>query len=130
MNGEKILEILKNKDCKIALIGATNDSTKYGNKIYKDLKAKRRLVYAINPKATTIEGDLSYPTVESLEFKPDILNFVIPPKLALEMIQKLIQKDYDNFWLQPGAESNEIIELLESSGKNYLAHACVMVESR
>jgi predicted CoA-binding protein len=43
----KILELLKNKDVKIALIGATNDSTKYGNIIYRDLKRKKYLIYGL-----------------------------------------------------------------------------------
>jgi predicted CoA-binding protein len=126
----KILELLKNKDVKIALIGATNDSTKFGNIIYRDLKRKKYLIYGINPKASTIDGDKAFHTIEDLGFIPDILNFVIPPSLALPLIKTAIDKGYDNFWLQPGAESEEIISLLETSGKNFLAHACVMVETR
>ncbi|NBU97504.1 MAG: CoA-binding protein [Spirochaetia bacterium] len=126
----KILELLKNKDVKIALIGATNDTTKYGNVIYRDLKRKNISIFGINPKATTIEGDKAYHSIEDLGFIPDILNFVIPPTIALPIIVKAIQGGYDNFWLQPGAESEEIITLLEKSGKNFLAHACVMVETR
>lgn len=126
----KILELLKNKDVKIALIGATNDSTKYGNIIYRDLKKKNISIYGINPKASTIDGDKAYHTIEDLGFIPDILNFVLPPSIALPLIKTAIQKGYDNFWLQPGAESEEIISLLETSKKNYLAHTCVMVETR
>ncbi len=126
----KILELLKKKDVKIALIGATNDSTKYGNIIYRDLKNKNYSIYGINPKATTIDGDRAYHTIEELGFIPDILNIVIPPSIALPLIKNAIQSGYDNFWLQPGAESEEIITLLEESGKNFLAHACVMVETR
>jgi uncharacterized protein len=126
----KILELLRNKDVKIALIGATNDTKKYGNIIYRDLKRKNISIFGINPKATTIDGDKAYRSLEDLGFIPDILNFVIPPSLALPLIKTAIQKGYDNFWLQPGAESEEIITLLESNGKNFLAHACVMVETR
>ena len=126
----KILELLKNKDVKIALIGATNDSTKYGNIIYRDLKKKNIIIYGINPKATTIDGDRAYHTIEELGFIPDILNIVIPPSIGLPLIKNAIQSGYDKFWLQPGAESEEIITLLEESGKNFLAHACVMVETR
>lgn len=130
MENNRILELLNKKDLTIALLGATNDKTKYGNIIYKDLKRKGIQVYGINPKATTIEGDKAYKNLDELGFIPDILNFVLPPKIGLEIIQEAISKNYDNFWLQPGAESNEIIELLEENRKSYLAHACVMVETR
>jgi predicted CoA-binding protein len=125
-----ILRLLKNKDVTIALIGATNDSSKYGNIIYKDLKRKNISVYGINPKASTIEGDKAFHRIEDLGFIPDILNFVIPPKLGFPIIKNAIESGFDNFWLQPGAESDEILSFLEQSGKNYLANACVMVETR
>lgn len=125
-----ILNLLKKNDVTIALIGATNDSSKYGNIIYKDLKRKNIKVYGINPKATTIDGDKAYHTLDELKIKPDILNFVLPPKIGIEIIKDAINKGYDNFWLQPGAESEEIINLLTLNNKNYLANACVMVETR
>ncbi len=130
MNGNKILQLLKEKTTRIALIGATNDKSKYGNIIYKDLKSKNIPVYGINPKASTIEGDPVYKDVEALGFKPEILNFVVPPKIAFLMIQDLVSKGYDNFWLQPGAESDEILSYLDSKNKTYLANVCVMVETR
>ncbi|MDX1958949.1 MAG: CoA-binding protein [Leptospiraceae bacterium] len=130
MSAEKILELLKKKDVTIAIVGATNDKTKYGNVIYRDLKSKNISVFGVNAKATTIDGDKAYKTVEEIGKRPDILNFVLPPKIGLELIQGLVQKGYDNFWLQPGAESEEILSFLDSSGKNYLAYSCVMVETR
>ena len=39
MKENRVLELLKKKDCTIAIVGATNDSSKYGNIIYKDLKS-------------------------------------------------------------------------------------------
>ncbi len=125
-----VLEKLQKKDVTIYLIGATNDKTKYGNIIYRDLKSKNIDVYGINPKATTIENDKAYHTIHEPPVKPDILNFVVPPKIGLEIIRDAVDSGFDNFWLQPGAESDEIISFLEKSGKKYLAHSCVMVETR
>lgn len=125
-----ILELLEKKDVKIALFGATNDSSKYGNIIYRDLKSKNIKVYGINPKASSILGDPAYHSLKDLPEKPDILNFVVPPKIAFPIIREAVQDGYDFFWLQPGAESEEIIEFLMQMNKIYLAHACVMVETR
>jgi uncharacterized protein len=126
----KVLEKLKKENLTIALVGATNDKSKYGNIIYRDLRNKNIKVYGINPKATTIEGDTAYKDLESLPEKPDIINIVIPPKLALDFLKSAVSKNYDFFWLQPGAESPEIISFLEDNSKNFLANSCVMVESR
>lgn len=125
-----ILETLKKKDLKIALFGATNDSTKYGNIIYRDLKNKNITVYGINPKATTILGDPTYHSIKDIPERPDILIFVVPPKITFSLIKEAVEEGYNSFWLQPGAESDEIIDYLIENKKNYLANACVMVESR
>ena len=110
MKENKILELLNKKDCTIAVVGATNDASKYGNIIYRDLKNKKIKVYGINPKATTIDGDKAYHSLGELGFAPDIIDMVIPPKLGLTMIKEAVANGYDNFWLQPGAESDEIIQ--------------------
>lgn len=128
--GNQILELLKKKNVTVAVIGATNDRTKYGNIIYRDLKNKGIRVFGVNPRATTIEGDPAYRRVQDIPEKPDILDFVIPPKIGLETVKELIRDGYDHFWLQPGAESDEILELLKKENKSVLANACVMVETR
>lgn len=128
-----ILQLLndKGKNIRIAIVGATNDKTKYGNIIYRDLKSKNISVYGINPKASTIEGDPAYKSLKELGFRPDILNFVLNPKLAFPIVKEAVEKlGLDNFWFQPGAESEEILDYLEKNGKNYLAHSCVMVATR
>jgi predicted CoA-binding protein len=130
MKENRILELLNKKDCTIAIVGATNDSSKYGNIIYRDLKSKNIKVYGINPKATTIDGDKAYHALADLGFIPDIIDMVVPPKIGLQTIKEAVANGYDNFWLQPGAESDEIIQYLEDNKKNYLAYACVMVETR
>jgi predicted CoA-binding protein len=126
----KILETLKKKDLKVAIFGATNDSTKFGNIIYKDLKNKNITVYGINPKATTLLGDPAYHSIQNLPERPDILIFVVPPKITFPLIKEAVKEGYDSFWLQPGAESEEILEYLMENNKNFLANACVMVETR
>jgi len=127
-----ILSKLEEKDkseIKIAVIGATNDKSKYGNKIYNDLKRKGYQVYAINPRATTIEGDKSYKSIEDLDIEPDIFNFVVPAKIGFEILQDAVAMGFDNFWFQPGAESNEISEFLKKRDKTFLVNACIMIDA-
>ena len=50
-----VLEKLKQKNTTIALIGASNNRSKYGNKIYRDLRSKKYHVIPINPKEKFIE---------------------------------------------------------------------------
>ena len=125
-----MIESLKNKSNSIALIGSSNDPRKYGNKILLDLTKQGYTVYPVNNKEKQIEGLKAYKNVEMLEEIPSIINFVIPPDEGLVVTRDLVEKGYDNFWYQPGAESDEISEFLKINKKNYIDDKCIMVVTR
>ena len=125
-----MIESLKNKSNSIALIGSSNDPRKYGNKILLDLTKKGYIVYPVNKKEKEIEGLKAYKNIEMLEEIPSIINFVIPPDEGLVVTRDLVEKGYDNFWYQPGAESDEISEFLKINKKNYIDDKCIMVVTR
>jgi predicted CoA-binding protein len=110
-----LIDSLKNKNNLIALIGASNDKNKYGNKILLE---------------TFIAGLKSYNNVSELSENPSIINFVVPPSIGFELTKDLVESGYDNFWYQPGAESSEISSYLESNSKNYIDDKCIMVVTR
>ena len=125
-----MIESLKNKSNSIALIGSSNDPRKYGNKILLDLTKKGYTVYPVNKKEKEIEGLKTYKSIEMIEEIPSIINFVIPPDEGLVVTRDLVEKGYDNFWYQPGAESDEISEFLKINKKNYIDDKCIMVVTR
>ncbi len=125
-----MIESLKNKSNSIALIGSSNDPRKYGNIILLDLTKKGYTVYPVNKKEKEIEGLKAYKNIEMLEEIPTIINFVIPPDEGLVVTRDLVEKGYDNFWYQPGAESDEISEFLKINKKNYIDDKCIMVVTR
>jgi len=125
-----LIESLKNKSNSIALVGSSNDPRKYGKKILLDLTKKGYTVYPVNKKEKQIEGLKAYKNIEMLEEIPSIINFVIPPNEGLVVTRDLVEKGYDNFWYQPGAESDEISEFLKINKKNYIDDKCIMVVTR
>ena len=125
-----MLETLQNKNNLIALVGASNDPKKYGNKILLDLVSKGYSVAPINNKEKMISNNKSYKNVLDLEITPSIINFVVPPKIGFEITKELVENNYDNFWYQPGAESKEISDFLTSKNKNFIDDLCIMVEAK
>ena len=125
-----MIESLKNKNNSIALVGASNNPRKYGNKILLDLISKGHNVYPVNNKEKNIEGIKSYKSVDAIPEIPSIINFVIPPDEGMVVTKDLVEKGYDNFWYQPGAESNKISKFLEVEKKNFIDDMCIMVVTR
>ncbi|KAB2930839.1 MAG: CoA-binding protein [Leptonema illini] len=116
----------------IALVGATNDSTKYGNIIFRDLRKKNYTVYPVNPRATTVEGEAAFKNLESLiaEKSVGLVVYVIPPKLTLEGLKIAESLGLKKVWVQPGAGDETVRAYLDEHGFEYLMDACVMVQTR
>lgn len=125
-----IIQLLDEPDTTIAIIGATDNPAKYGNVIYKDLKRKGYKVYPINPGRNAVCGDKAYTALQELPKKPTIVNFVVPPPVTLKILKDCLEMNLTNIWIQPGAENPEVMAFLQENDFNYLANACIMVESR
>lgn len=125
-----IASLLSEPRTTVAVVGATDNPSKYGYVIYRDLKRKGYRVFAVNPGRSTVDSDLAYRDLRSLPEKPTIVNVVVPPRVAASVLKECLDLGLLNVWLQPGAESPENLAFLQENGFNYLANACIMVESR
>ena len=126
-----VLQKLKERNTRIALVGASNDPSKFGNRIYQNLRNKGYNIIPINPKEKKIEGDKAYASIDMMDSLPDIVNFVVPPQIAIKVAQKAIDLGITHLWFQPGSESDELEELLRKNhGIKYLINSCIMVETR
>ena len=126
-----VLQKLKQKNVRIALVGASNDSRKFGNRIYLDLRSKGYDVVPVNPKDKQIEGDRAYSSIGMMEELPDIVNFVVPPPIAMKVAQEAVELGIEHLWFQPGSESDELETWLKgTNGIKYLINSCIMVETR
>ena len=112
-----------------AVVGANIDPHKYGNKIYKKLKAKGYEVYPVSPNFEKIEGDPCYPDLQSLPSKPEVINMVISPKRGKAVIEAAAEMGIENIWLQPGTYDDELLELIDNKGL-HAVQACVLSSMR
>ena len=127
---EDITKLLNDADVAIALVGATDNPAKYGCVIYRDLKRKGFKIYPVNPQRNTVDGDPAFPNLGEIPVRPTIVNFVAPPSTTLKVLQECLELDLLNVWVQPGAESPEVITFLQKNNFNYIANACIMVATR
>ena len=127
---EDLKKMLESPETTIALVGATDDSAKYGNVIFRDLQRKGFAVFPVNPNRKTVGGEQAYARLADLPEKPGIVNFVVPPEVTLKVLQECLDLNWLSVWLQPGAENPKVLSFLQENDFNYLANTCIMVESR
>ena len=121
------LEIMKNYKV-WAVVGATIDQEKYGYKIFKTLKDKGYTVYPISPKYEEIDGSQVFKSLSDLPQKPDVVNFVVNPKIGLSVVKECVELGIHNIWLQPGTVSEELLDLAKEK-EIEATEACVLVVS-
>jgi len=108
-----------------AVIGANNDPDKFGNKIYKRLKAEGYTVFPVNPMYDNVDGDKCYPNLAALPEKPEVLDMVVSPKRGMAFIEEAAQLGIENIWLQPGTYDTELLASIK--GKHLTAiQGCVL----
>jgi uncharacterized protein len=125
-----LITLLDDPATTIAVAGATDNPAKYGSVIYRDMKRKGYRVFAINPNRETVDGDRCYPDLGSLPEAPDIIDLVVPGWVGIDVARQALALGHMGVWVQPGADSPQLIDFLQQNGFDYLAGACIMVESR
>jgi predicted CoA-binding protein len=113
-----------------ALVGASADRSKYGNRILLDLHAAGYTIYPVNPREPEIEGLRAYPTLADLPDLPQVVDVVVPPRVTEEIVRQCAELGLSRIWMQPGAESEEAITFCQENDIRLVHHACAMVHRR
>lgn len=111
-----------------AVAGASTNREKYGNKVLRCYMQHGYEVYPLNPRADQVEGLPAYPDLASLPKRPHGVSLVTPPKISRQVVGEALELGVRNFWMQPGAEDDEAIEMAEKAGANVIAKGpCMLV---
>lgn len=114
---------------KIALVWASNDTEKYGNKILKDLIKKGHTVYPINTKEDYIENIKAYKSLSEVNDDFEIVNFVVKPEITLQILEKNIEiLRNKTIWCQPGASDDLVIDFLKNNFTHYITDSCIIIQ--
>jgi len=113
-----------------AIVGASQNRSKYGNRVFRSLRHAGYRVYPVNPNVTEVEGDVAYPTLAELPERPEVVNLVVPPPVTEQVVRQAHELGLMRIWMQPGTESDEAIEFCETHGMQLVYDACAMVQKR
>jgi predicted CoA-binding protein len=93
----------------VAVIGASSNRSKFGNRAVRAFKQQGYTVVPINPKEAEVEGLKAYRSVMDVPGAIDMASFYLPPEIGLQVIEEVAQKGIPEVWLNPGAESDALI---------------------
>ena len=111
-----------------AVVGASTDRGKYGNKVLRAYLQNDKKVYPINPKAQEVEGRKAYPDLSSLPETPRGVSIITPPKITEEVVLQAAEAGAEFVWMQPGAQSDEAVRRAKEKGLKVIADgSCALV---
>ncbi len=100
----------------VAVIGASTDRRKFGNKGVRVFQAAGWRVFPVNPKEPTVEGLPTTASLAEISESLDVVSLYVPPAVGLKLLPAIAAKTPGEVWLNPGAESRELLAEAARSG--------------
>lgn len=93
----------------VAVVGASTDRRKFGNKAVRAFRDAGYRVVPVNPHAGEVEGLATVASVLDIEGPVDLATVYVQPDVALHLLAEFEQKRIPEIWVNPGAESAELM---------------------
>jgi predicted CoA-binding protein len=125
-----------------AVVGASNDRNKFGNKVLRSYLQNALNAVPINTRQTLIEGRKCVESLTALLCKTDLnlgfdpsqigVSIITPPGVTKLIIEEGVSLGIKNYFLQPGTydwETNVFIENIKLKNSDVNIHkGCVLID--
>lgn len=100
----------------IAVVGASRNRAKFGNKALRAFRRQGYTVVPVNPHETEVEGERAYSSVLDYPGTIDEATMYVPPEVGLQVVEELAQKGVPAVWFNPGADGPAVVERARALG--------------
>ena len=112
-----------------AVVGASNDRSKFGNRVLRCYLDHSETAYPVNPSQNEVEGLTCHARLIDLPDPVRHVSIITPPPVTLRVVEDAAEAGAEIVWMQPGAESPESIARARELGLEVIAGGpCVLVE--
>jgi uncharacterized protein len=110
-----------------AVIGVSREPKKFGNAVFKEMKAKNLKVYPVHPELEKVGDDVCYKNLQSLPRIPKALIISVNKNKTLETVKDAVDAGIKNIWIQQMSETPEAIDFCEKNNVNLIHRQCVFM---
>ena len=110
----------------VAVIGASNDRGKWGNKSLRAFRQRGYTAYPVNPNELEVEGLPAYKSIADVPERPDLVTVYVRPQVLLKILPDIAAKGCEELWLNPGTESDAVLREAERLKLNVI-QACSII---
>ena len=110
----------------VAVIGASSNRQKFGNKALRAFAKNGYTVFPINPTETEVEGHKAYASVLDVPGPIDMATIYVPASVGVAVMDDLVKKGIPEVWLNPGADAREVVARARALGLKTVAHCSII----
>ena len=110
----------------VAVIGASSNRQKFGNRALRAYQRRGYTVLAINPNEKQVEGHTTYASVLDVPGPIDMATVYVPPEIGVAVMEDLAKKGIPEVWLNPGADGPLVVARARELGLNTI-QACSII---
>jgi uncharacterized protein len=100
----------------VAVIGASPNRRKFGNKALRAYRDAGYRAIPITPHHHEVEGERAYATVLAYPEQVDLATIYVPPHIGEQVIGTLAEKGVLEVWFNPGSDSPALIARARTLG--------------
>jgi predicted CoA-binding protein len=93
----------------VAVIGASNQREKFGNKAVRAYVAHGHSVYPVNLREARVEGIPAFRSILDVPVDLDATLVYVPPEVTLRLLPAIAKKGPGALYLNPGSEDDAVI---------------------
>ena len=110
----------------VAVIGASNNRRKFGNRALRAYRDQGYTVVPINPHEDQVEGLKAYRSVLDVPGTIDMASFYVHPDVGERVMDEVARKGIAEVWLNPGADSDSLIAHAKALGIRPIVACSIM----
>jgi predicted CoA-binding protein len=110
----------------VAIIGASSNRAKYGNKALRAYERQGYRVIPINPNEVEVEGHRTFASVLDVPEPIDMATVYVPPEIGVRVLEDIAKKGIPEVWLNPGADEPEVVARARELGLNAIVACSIL----
>ena len=116
-------------ETRIAVVGASNDTAKFGARVFAALTAAGYDAVPVNPRASEVQGVATVDDLSALRGSVRVASVITPPTVTEAIVAAAAAAGFEQLWLQPGAESDAALATATAAGIDVIAGGpCILIE--
>jgi predicted CoA-binding protein len=109
------------------VIGVSADRKKFGNTVFREMRAAGLTVFPVHPTLEVVEGDACYHSVEDLPQEVTAVVTVVPPAQTERVVPACARRGVTSVWMQPGSSSKAAVDAATAAGMTVVDGQCILM---